>query len=148
MIAKKLLLDGAEFNKKFGSAKTQNQIETGKWLIKYNQYRILVEREGCSKTKYYDVTIYDNISGMYKHCTVWKHVVDRYKQRSDKECRKNYWYWIIKDLLSDSPIVSNVTNVIYHGSVGDKYKTFAYDITDEGTLIYKTFFLRPKKLCK
>lgn len=144
MIISRLLLDGAVFNKTL-KTRTIKRLQTGvKWLIKINHYRILVERNDA---KNYDVTVYDDTINAYKHFIIWKHCFRRYCERTVYKTEEDRFLHILKQLLLEDYTISKVTNVHYYNSDNkDIYNVFAYDMTEDGILIYKTFFKRAKNI--
>lgn len=144
MIVSRLLLDGAVFDKE-SEGRTIKRLQTGvKWLIKINHYRVLVERNDA---KNYDVTVYDDTINAYKHFIIWKHCFKRYRERTEYKSEENRFLHILKQLLLEDYTVSKVTNVHYYNSDNkDIYNVFAYDMTEDGILIYKTFFKRAKNI--
>ena len=144
MIISRLLLDGAVFDKEI-KGRTIKRLQTGvKWLIKINHYRVLVERNNA---KNYDITVYDNTINAYKHFIIWKHCFKRYRERTEYKSEEQRFLHILKQLLLEDYTVSKVTNVHYYNSDNkDIYNVFAYDMTEDGILIYKTFFKRAKNI--
>lgn len=144
MIVSRLLLDGAVFDKE-SEGRTIKRLQTGvKWLIKINHYRVLVERNDA---KNYDVTVYDDTINAYKHFIIWKHCFRRYRERTVYKTEEDRFLHILKQLLLEDYTVSKVTNVHYYNSDNkDIYNVFAYDMTEDGILIYKTFFKRAKNI--
>lgn len=144
MIVSRLLLDGAVFDKELKGRTIKQTPDGPKWLIKINQYRILVERDEC---KNYDVSVYDTAISSYKHFIIWKHCIRRYFERTPFKEPTDILLHIIKQVLLEGYTVSKVTNVHYYNSDNkDIYNVFAYDMTEDGILIYKTFFKRAKNI--
>ena len=142
----RVLLDGDLFDNTIGKSQV-SRYRGGTWLIRHNEYRILVEGRGSktSDNRMYDVTIYNTSLHTCKHCIIWKHFVDRFKQRCSKT---DVWYKICLLLIRDEDNkFSTVTNRRYIKG-DDKYSfALAYDMTEDGILIYKTFFIKDNEHC-
>lgn len=144
MIVSRLLLDGAVFDKESEGRTIKRLPNIAKWLIKINHYRILVERDN---DRNYDVTVYDNTINAYKHFIIWGHCFKRYRERTVYKSQEDRFLHILKQLLLEDYTISKVTNVHYYNSDNkDIYNVFAYDMTEDGILIYKTFFKRAKNI--
>ena len=147
MIVSRLLLDGAVFDKESEGRTVKKLFRETRWLIKINQYRVLVEMDKHSKCKNYDVSVYDPSTNSYKHFIIWKHCFERYVERTQFKRRSVILLNIIKQVLLEGYTVSKVTNVHYYNSDNkDIYNVFAYDMTEDGILMYKTFFKRAKNI--
>lgn len=151
MINGRVLLDGA--HRYTDSAPEITKEARGKWLVRYNGYCVYIEQfigkiSGCRN---YDVTIHDEKFDSWEHCIITRHAVSRYKQRQKevKGGKFNCLVDILKTMLSREVRFSNATNrVYYEENNNDICKVFAYDLLEDGTIIYKTFFPKPKTLCK
>lgn len=146
MIVSRILLDGDLFDNTIGKSQV-NQYREGTWLVRHNEYRILIEGNGSKKkgTRKYDVTIYNSKLHTCKHCIIWRHFFDRFKQRCSKT---NVWYRICLLLIQDkNNKFSTATNRRYV-KADDKYSfALAYDMTEDGILVYKTFFIKDNEHC-
>ena len=151
MISGRVLLDGA--HRYTDSAPEIIKESHGKWLVHYNGYCVYIEQfldktAGC---KNYDITIYDKQFDSWEHCIITRHAVSRYRQRQKvvKGGKFNCLVDILKTILSREVRFSNATNrVYYEENNNDICKVFAYDLLEDGTIIYKTFFPKPKTQCK
>lgn len=145
MIVSRALLDGAVFDKIIKGRNIKPIASGGtRWLVKINSYRILIER---TKDKNYDVTAYDESINGYRHFIIWKHCYRRYYERTQYTTQCDILFHIIKQVLLEGYTISKVTNVHYYNSDNkDIYNVFAYDMTEDGILIYKTFFKRAKNI--
>lgn len=147
MIVSRLLLDGAVFDEESKGRTVKKLFRETRWLIKIDQYRVLVEMDRHSKRKNYDVSVYDTVTNSYKHFIIWNHCFQRYYERTQFKRRSIILLHIIKQVLLEGYTVSKVTNVHYYNSDNkDIYNVFAYDMTKDGILIYKTFFKRAKNI--
>lgn len=151
MISGRVLLDGA--HRYTDSAPEITKEAQGKWLVRYNGYCVYIEQfiskiSGC---KNYDVTIHDEQFDSWEHCIITRHTVTRYRQRQKeiKGSKFNCLVDILKTMLSREARFSNTTSRVYYDeNDGNTCKVFAYDMLEDGTIVYKTFFSRVKTRCK
>lgn len=142
----RILLDGDLFDNTIGKSQV-NQYREGTWLVRHNEYRILIEGNGSKRkgTRKYDVTIYNSKLHTCKHCIIWRHFFDRFKQRCSKT---NVWYRICLLLIHDkNNKFSTATNRIYIKADDKCSFALAYDMTEDGILVYKTFFIKDNEHC-
>ena len=130
----RVLLDGDAFDTVCeGNCR---QYEGGaKWLVRHNEYRILIEGSGDRRkdTRKYDVTIYNSKLHTCKHCIIWRHFFDRFKQRCSKT---DVWYRICLLLIHDKDNKFSTTTNRRYVKADDKYSfALAYDMTEDGILI-------------
>lgn len=143
----RVLLDGDAFDSRCGEKYKKYKGEA-KWLVRHDEYRILIEGSGDRRkdTRKYDVTIYNSKLHTCKHCIVWRHFFDRFKQRC---CAKtNVWYRICLLLIHDKDNKFSTTTNRRYVKADDKYSfALAYDMTEDGIMIYKTFFIKDNEHC-
>lgn len=142
----RVLLDGDAFDTVCEGNCRQYKGEA-KWLVRHNEYRILIEGNGSKRkdTRKYDVTIYNSKLQTCKHCIIWRHFFDRFKQRCSKT---DVWYKICLLLIRDEDNkFSTVTNRRYIKGDDEYSFALAYDMTKDGILIYKTFFIKDNEHC-
>lgn len=153
MINGRVLLDGAPMRIK--GALQLEKVANERWLIHHNSYCIFIEKTPMihGEHRNFDITILDEKTDTWEHCIITFHAVARYKQRWLKKGTKlDALVDIIKTMLSRIPEFSICMNRVYYkarrSASGKQYKAFAYEMLEDGTIIYKTFFPKPKTQCK
>ena len=142
----RVLLDGDSFDEKLGESSIAKLENSKKWLIRCNNCRILIERRGNRYHTKHDVSIYNTAEQSYRHVVIWNHFLQRFMQRTHCSTEQA-WYRICLLLIYGDSRFSKVLNRQYIKG-DDKYSfVLAYDMTEDGILVYKTFFIKDNKHC-